>query len=255
MNTSFEFDDIGNPESCEMPRPRKSEDKTDLSDLFSEHQIDRSRAIGGQVYELLRLFIILDQLQPGMQINELDIAKWLGVSRTPVREAYQRLMSDGLVITQPKVGSVVSSIDHKRIKEGIIIRRALEREVVRLICENDVDLGRFSANLALQKVAVSQSHHIEFFKQDEVFHLMLADLAGIPTAWKMAQSVKAHIDRARIRVTSNLPDRMDQAFEEHLKLIEALKQKQSNTALDLISQHIEAIFSDVDKITPENLNP
>lgn len=56
-------------------------------------------------------------------------------------------------------------------------------------------------------------------------------------------------------MTSNLPDRMDQAFEEHLKLIEALKQKQSNTALDLISQHIEAIFSDVDKITPENLNP
>lgn len=237
-----------------MPRPKKSEDKTDLSDLFSEHQIDRSRAIGGQVYELLRLLIILDQLQPGMQINEQDIAQWLGVSRTPVREAYQRLMSDGLVLTQPKVGSVVSPIDQKRIKEGIIIRRALEREVVRLICENDVDLDRFSANLALQKVAVAQSDHIEFFKQDEAFHFMLAELAGIPTAWRLAQSVKAHIDRARIRITSNLPDRMDQALAEHLQLIEALKKKQTDIALNLISQHIEAIFSDVDKFTSENLN-
>lgn len=237
-----------------MPRPKKSVDKTDLSDLFSEHQIDRSRAIGGQVYELLRLLIILDQLQPGMQINEQDIAQWLGVSRTPVREAYQRLMSDGLVLTQPKVGSVVSPIDQKRIKEGIIIRRALEREVVRLICNNDIDLDRFSANLALQKVAVSQSDAIEFFKQDEAFHFMLAELAGIPTAWRLAQSVKAHIDRARIRITSNLPDRMDQALAEHLELIEALKKKQTDIALNLISQHIEAIFSDVDKFTSENLN-
>ena len=237
-----------------MPRPKKSEEKTDLSGLFATDQIDRSRAIGGQVYELLRLYIILDRLKPGIQINEQDIAAWLGVSRTPVREAYQRLMSDGLVITQPKVGSVVSSIDHKRIKEGIIIRRALEREVVRLICENDVDLDRFSANLALQKVAVSQSDAIEFFKQDEVFHLMLAELAGIPTAWKMAQSVKAHIDRARIRVTSNLPDRMDQALDEHLKLVDAIKQQQVDVALDIISQHIEAIFSDVDHFTSEALN-
>jgi DNA-binding GntR family transcriptional regulator len=237
-----------------LPRPKKSVDKTDLSDLFSEHQIDRSRAIGGQVYELLRLLIILDQLQPGMQINEQDIAQWLGVSRTPVREAYQRLMSDGLVLTQPKVGSVVSPIDQKRIKEGIIIRRALEREVVRLICNNDIDLDRFSANLALQKVAVSQSDAIEFFKQDEAFHFMLAELAGIPTAWRLAQSVKAHIDRARIRITSNLPDRMDQALAEHLELIEALKKKQTDIALNLISQHIEAIFSDVDKFTSENLN-
>lgn len=237
-----------------MPRPKKSEEKTDLSELFAKDQIDRSRAIGGQVYELLRLYIILDRFKPGMQINEQDIAAWLGVSRTPVREAYQRLMSDGLVITQPKVGSVVSTIDNKRIKEGIIIRRALEKEVVRLLCETQVNIDRFSANLALQQVAVSQSDHIEFFKQDEAFHLMLAELAGIPTAWRLAQSVKAHIDRARIRITSNLPDRMDQAFDEHLKLIEALKQKQTDVALELISQHIEAIFSDVDQFSSEDLN-
>lgn len=235
-----------------MPRPKKSDEKTDLSNLFGKAQIDRSRAIGDQVYQLMRLFIILDRLKPGVQINEQDIGEWLGVSRTPVREAYQRLMRDGLVITQPKVGSVVSTIDNDRINEGIIIRRALEREVVCLICENGADLDKFSANIALQKVAIFQSDHIEFFKQDEAFHLMLAELAGIPTAWRLAQSVKAHIDRARIRITSNLPDRMDQAFDEHLKILKALEQKDTDTASQLISKHIEMIFVDMDKFTSEN---
>lgn len=234
-----------------MPRPKKSDEKSDLSDLFAEDQIDRSRAIGGQVYQLLRLYIILDRLKPGVQINEQDIGEWLGVSRTPIREAYQRLMSDGLVVTQPKVGSIVSTIDNDRIKEGIIIRRALEREVVRIICENDVDLKRFSANIALQQVAVSQGDHIEFFKQDEAFHLMLAELAGIPTAWRLAQSVKAHIDRARIRITSNIPDRMNQALDEHLQIIDALKIKNADQASMLISKHIETIFLDMDKFTAE----
>lgn len=235
-----------------MPRPKKSDEKTDLSSLFGEAQIDRSRAIGDQVYQLLRLYIILDRLKPGTQINEQDIGEWLGVSRTPVREAYQRLMRDGLVITQPKVGSVVSTIDNERINEGIIIRRALEREVVRLICENDVNPDRFSANIALQQVAVSQGDHIEFFKQDEMFHHMLAELAGIPSAWRLAQSVKAHIDRARIRITSNLPNRMDQALEEHLKILKALEQKDAEMASQLISDHIEMIFVDMDKFTSEN---
>lgn len=225
-----------------MPRPKLSSQKTDLSDHFSHDMIDRSRAIGAQVYDLVRLDIILDRLQPGMQINEQDIGMWLGVSRTPIREAYQRLMNDGLVVTQPKVGSIVAPIDNERVKEGIIIRRALEREVVKLICQTGANLERLEASLALQKVAVSQKNHIEFFKQDEAFHFLLAELAGIPSAWRLAQSVKAHTDRARIRITKNIPVRLNQAYQEHLELIDALNKKDAMLSQSLIGSHIESAF-------------
>lgn len=225
-----------------MPRPKMDREKNDLSGLFSSDMIDRSSAIGGQVYNLLRLKIILDQLPPGTQINEQDIGRWLGVSRTPVREAYQRLMNDGLVITQPKVGSIVAPIDDDRVKEGIIIRRALEREVIKLICQGENDLARLEPSLALQKVAISQGDHIEFFKQDEQFHKLLADIAGLPSAWRLAQSVKAHTDRTRIRMTGNMPSRIGQAHDEHLELIKALKAKNIDKAQIMISNHINSVF-------------
>lgn len=230
-----------------MPRPKMDAEKKDLSNLFSSDMIDRSSAIGGQVYGLLRLKIILDQLPPGTQINEQDIGRWLGVSRTPVREAYQKLMNDGLVITQPKVGSIVAPIDDDRVKEGIIIRRALEREVVKLICQGDDDLARLEPSLALQKVAISQNDYIAFFKQDEHFHMHLADIAGLPSAWRLAQSVKAHTDRTRIRITSNLPSRLGQAHEEHLLLIEALRAKDVDAAQSVMSKHINSVFDVVEK--------
>lgn len=225
-----------------MPRPKIDAEKSDLSELFSSIMIDRSSAIGAQVYDLLRLKIILDQLPPGTQINEQDIGKWLGVSRTPVREAYQKLMNDDLVITQPKVGSIVAPIDNDRVKEGIIIRRALEREVVKLICQNGADLSRLEPSLALQKVAISQNDHIEFFRQDERFHMLLAEIANLPSAWRLAQSVKAHTDRTRIRITRNLPSRIGQAYAEHLELLEALKAKDVDTAQSMMSNHINSVF-------------
>lgn len=216
-----------------------------LAENFSPDMIDRSRSIGPQIYELIRLNIILDVLKPGMPINEQDVCEWIGVSRTPIREAYQKLMQDGLVLSIPKVGSVVSDIDDGRVKEGIIIRRALEREVVKIICAKEVDLSRLEPVLALQSVAVSQSDHIEFFKRDEEFHLLLAQLAGIPSAWRLAQSVKAHTDRARIRLTANLPLRINLAFDEHLKIVDALRVKDAELSQALISKHINSAFEAV----------
>lgn len=230
-----------------MPRPKLDAQKCDLSDLFLADMIDRTSSIGGQVYDLLRLKIILDQLPPDTQVNEQDIARWLGVSRTPVREAYQRLMNDRLVITQPKVGSIVAPIDDERVKEGIIIRRALEREVVKLICQNDADLARLEASIALQKVAIGQRDHIEFFKQDEHFHMLLAEIAGLPSAWRLAQSVKAHTDRTRIRITRNMPSRIEQAHSEHLELIKALDKGDVDLAQSLMSNHINSAFHAVER--------
>lgn len=214
----------------------------EIANALSPDMIDRTRSIGPQIYEQLRLSIILDKLKPGQPINEQDVCDCLGVSRTPMREAYQKLMNDGLIKTISKVGTVVSEINQYRVEEGIIIRRALEREVVKLLCEIDVDFSELEPTLALQSVAVSQKNNIDFFKHDEEFHQQLAQLAGIPSAWRLAQSVKAHTDRMRIRLTADLPLRINKAFEEHIKLIEALKQHDAELAQALVNQHINSAF-------------
>jgi DNA-binding GntR family transcriptional regulator len=209
--------------------------------------IDRLRPIGGQIYEAVRLNIILENLKPPEPINEADLAAWFGVSRTPVREAYLRLIEDGLIITQNKVGTIVAPIDDARVREGIIIRRALEREVVRIICDGDMDLRPLDQTIALQSVAVSHGDYIEFFRLDEEFHAALAELAALPSAWRLAYSVKAHTDRARIMLTGNLPKRINVAFQEHLSVVDALRARDAELAQALITKHINSAIEALQK--------
>jgi len=207
--------------------------------------IDRSRPIGGQIYEAVRLNIILENLKPREPINETDLAAWFGVSRTPVRDAYLRLIEDGLINAQYKVGTIVAPIDEARVREGIIIRRALEREVVKIICEGTADLRSLDKIIALQSVAVSHNDHIEFFRLDEEFHAELAELANLPSAWRLAYSVKAHTDRARIMLTAHMPKRINIAFQEHLGLVESLVARDGELAQALIAKHINSAIEAV----------
>ena len=219
-------------------------------DFESLGQIDRTRSLGPQIYDIIRLAIIQEMFQPNEPINEAELSAVLGVSRTPVREAYQRLIEDGLIQSRAKSGTRIAPIDDARVREGIIIRRALEREVVGILSAELPDLRPLDSIIALQSVAVSHGDHLEFFRQDERFHAALADLAGLPSAWRLAHSVKCHADRARIMLTSNLPKRINVAFNEHIALIDAIKSGDTELSKALISKHINSALEAVNDAAP-----
>ena len=176
----------------------------------------------------------------------MELSQALNVSRTPLREAYQRLAEDGLIESRPKSSTTVTAIDAIKVREGIIIRRALEREVVGLLANACPDLRSLDAIVALQSVAVSHGDHIEFFRQDERFHAELANLAGLPAAWRLVHSVKSHADRARIMLTGNLPQRINVAFNEHITLISAIKDGDIELSKALVSKHINSALEAID---------
>ena len=228
------------------PEPSHVPPKTEHIDFKSLGSIDRSRPLGPQVYEIIRLGIILEMLQPNDPINEAELSAALGVSRTPVREAYQRLIEDRLIQSRAKSGTHVAPINEARVREGIVIRRALEREVVTILSSDPPDLRPLDKIIALQSVAVSHGDHLEFFRQDERFHAALADLAGLPSAWRLAHSVKSHTDRARIMLTGNMPKRINVAFNEHITLMDAIKAGDEDLSRALISKHINSAFEAVE---------
>lgn len=231
-----------------MPRPRKDQsDQPDFSLDFAHMELDRTKPIGPQVYEGVRLAIILSKLPSGARLNEPEVAGYLGVSRTPVREAYLRLVSDGLIQSRPQVGSIVAPPDENRVIEGIIVRRALECEVVQILAQNQPSLESLNPLLALQESAVRTGDPVAFFRADEAFHAELARLAGIPAAWRLAHSVKAHTDRARMQLMSGIENRIGLALGEHRKLIEAIQAGDVEAARETVSFHINSVFDAVRK--------
>ncbi|KAJ55865.1 hypothetical protein ACMU_08825 [Actibacterium mucosum KCTC 23349] len=211
--------------------------QTDFSALGT---IDRSRPLGPQVYEIVRLGIIQDRLRPNDPINETELSAQLGVSRTPVREAYQQLIEDGLIESRSKAGTLVAPLDEARAREGTVIRRALEREVVAILAADPPDLRPLDSIIALQSVAVSHDDHLEFFTQDERFHAALADLAGLPTAWRLVHSVKGHTDRVRFMLSRDRHKRNNVAFNAHLALLDAIRDGDVELAKALITKHVNA---------------
>jgi DNA-binding GntR family transcriptional regulator len=226
-----------------MPRPSTSaNEKTDLTNGLSGSPLDSNLPTAPQIYEQIRLAIILSRLPSGTRVNENDVATHYGVSRTPVREAYVQLAADGLIETRRQVGSVVSPRDERRVLEGAIIRRALEGEVVAALASSPVSLRSLKPILLAQKLALEEQDVPAFFVADEEFHADLANLADIPNAWRLAHSVKSHTDRARFELMSGVENRTQLAYEEHELLCELISSGNVAGSRKLIEDHINSVF-------------
>lgn len=226
-----------------MPRPLANADTTrQLHDALGDVPLDRAGPIAPQIYDRIRLAIILSDLESGMMVNEAEVAAIFNVSRTPVRTAYVQLSADGLIETRAHVGSVVAPRDEGKVREGAIIRRALEGEVVEALALAGPDLTPVRRHLAEQKFALDIGDVTAFFHADEKFHSGLAGLAGIPNAWRLVHSVKGHTDRARIELMSNVENRTLKAYEEHLTLLELIEAGLVTEARAAMSRHINSVF-------------
>lgn len=87
------------------------------------------------VFQTLRQAILRGELEPGERLMEIHLAKRLGVSRTPVREAIRKLELEGLVVMIPRRGAVVASITEKDLKNVLEVRRTLEILAAEVACE------------------------------------------------------------------------------------------------------------------------
>lgn len=101
---------------------------------------DRSgRNLRSLAYDALREEIVLGRLQPGDSVSEADRAAALGISRTPVREAIQRLAAEGLVETFPKRGTLVARLSPRDVRESFELREAVEGMCAKLAAERRSD--------------------------------------------------------------------------------------------------------------------
>ena len=204
--------------------------------------LDLTKPIPPQLYEILRQRIVDNTLQPGERISEACLAQEFNVSRTPLRAALQQLATDGLVSVRPQVGTLVAGLDAGQLNEAVFIRAALECAVVETLAGSAVDFRELDLILAQQAAAAEADDFAIFFRHDESFHAKLAELAGTPTAWKLVQSVKGHVDRQRYSMMAGIPMRSRRAYDEHLLIMDRIRNGDVAGAAKAMADHVASVL-------------
>jgi DNA-binding GntR family transcriptional regulator len=192
-----------------------------------------------QVYSILRQAIISSQLAPGEAIRKELVAAQLGVSRTPVSDAINRLADEGLVEIYPQTGTFVARLWLDKIETAQFVRVALETAAIRRTAERATPeaLGRFRQNLEDQRKAANSRDFEQFYELDEALHDLICDAAGLVGLREIASKERSQIDRVR-RLLLHYEARMVETLAEHEAIISAIADKDADRAAATMEAHI-----------------
>ncbi|NWL12534.1 GntR family transcriptional regulator [Paenarthrobacter nitroguajacolicus] len=189
------------------------------------------------VYGELKRQILNLELKPGARIYEPAMAAALQVSRTPLREAIRRLISESLLEQQPTGGVTVPALDEKVISELYDVRAALESLMAREACANATaaDLEELRGILARNAAMVEFAD--ETMKYGVALHAAIARIARNSWAQRFHEQIASQVERYR-HFTNNAPERRDEALANHRLLVEAIVSKDVDEAAKVAFDHV-----------------
>lgn len=196
-------------------------------------------SMSDQVYKAILSKILTLEIKPRLQLSEAQFAKDLGVSRTPVREAFQKLAALGFLDVVPQRGTVVAPMRASAFRKSQFMREAFELALVRRTVDLDdnSELCRaLQRELKLQEVHSEFGDEDAFYESDEAFHEAIATSCGLPDVWPEVQRVKMHMDRFRYALRSQRD--IKTVLEQHRAIAEAICARDEAAALDAMTRHL-----------------
>jgi DNA-binding GntR family transcriptional regulator len=211
-----------------------------------------SEPMARRVTEALRQAIVEMRLSPGEMLSEQDLARRLGVSRSPVREAFIKLSQSGLVRVLPQRGTQVVKISRAGVEDARFIREAVECAVVREAAAraDPTMIAALTDSLARQKRGQRSNASHTFLALDEEFHRLLAEAAGRPAAWEMIQDVKPQMDRVRFLDLAQATPR-HVVLAQHVVIVEAIKAGDSVAAEMAMRHHLSEILRSLPQLVAQ----
>lgn len=143
-------------------------------------EFQQAETLTGRAYRELEEAIVTLRIPPGAMVSEAQLSRRLGVGRTPVREALQRLAREWLVVIMPRRGIFVSEIDVARQLRLLAARRVLERLLAQSAAGHcsPAQRAQFAQIAAGMDRAAKRSDDLSFVRLDREFNLLLLDAAG-----------------------------------------------------------------------------
>lgn len=204
-----------------------------------------------QIYETLRRAIVRLEMQPGSAISEKELCGRFEVSRTPVREALQRLAEEDLVDIHPHSGTWVSRISFALAEEGFVLRRALEVESVRRAAAlvTEAGIAELDGLIARMRLTLRDDRLADYLEVDDAFHAAIARISAYPRIWKFIGLAKVQLDRMR-QLSAPVPGHLAEVTEQHAAIVQALARRNAMQAELAMRIHLDSSFEVMAAIYP-----
>ena len=212
---------------------------------FKTLKKEKNESIGDYAVRVIEYNIINMSLPPGIFISEKIISDMLDISRTPVREAFSIMEKLNFIEIYPQKASRVSLIDIDIIDETSFMRRTLEKEIIKIVCDkcSNQELKLLSDNVYQYRKNMKNDDLYKLLNIDNNFHEILFSIANKNLTYSIVKDSIKHFNRARI---FNIME-MDRSriLKEHQDIFQAIKEKNSKKAVSLIETHLTHVTEDL----------
>jgi DNA-binding GntR family transcriptional regulator len=209
--------------------------------------------VAAQLEQSLRERIVSLELEPGSVLSRVALAEEYGVSKTPIRDAIQRLEQQGLVVVEPQASTYVAPIDIDKAFETQFLRTALECEVARALISR-MDAGKLAHLQDIsERMARSrgEQEQADFRSLDQAFHRQLFRAVNREGLWDLIEQKGTDINRLRNLDLLSV-GKIGRIISEHNAILHAYATRDLDAVIEAIREHLSGTLGAVDKIRMNN---
>jgi len=207
------------------------------------------RSLHDEVASRVRDMIIEGALAPGARIYEEQLAKTLGVSRTPMREALKTLASEGLIELAAARGAVVKRFSPKDVRDMLDVLAVLEPFAARLACKgaSDEQIAELRALHDRMAALFKARNRLEYYKLNQDFHSGVLRLSGNAALQSAHLAIQSRLKRIRY-IGNSEPRKWKDAMAEHDEMIRRLEARDGDGLAAVLARHMEHTWERVKEI-------
>jgi DNA-binding GntR family transcriptional regulator len=213
-----------------------------------------SQTLADQAYAQIKRMIFEFALMPGDRFSESELAQSVAVSRTPLRQALQRLEREGFLRVMPKIGWQVAPLDFDVFDELYDLRVLIECHSARQLATAEQRPGLAAlAEVWLVPPAERLTDSAEVGLLDEGFHAQLVAAGGNREMARVHHEITERIRIIR-RLDFTKPARVEATYDEHARILRAITRRRADDAVSLLKAHVEQSKLEVRHITLDMLH-
>lgn len=209
------------------------------SDYDVKQEVSDKYSLRGRVFHKLREGILNGTYKEHDELKEVAIGEELGVSRTPVREAFRQLELEGLIRMVPNKGAYVTGITDQDVRDIYRMRSLLEGLCARLATENitDEEMGEMEENIYLSDFHAAKGNYSQLAALDNRFHEILYESCNSKMLEHTLRDFHQYVLQVRKQNLASM-QRGKASNQEHKLIMEAIREKDAGKAEKLANEHM-----------------